>query len=65
MQNSILSENDSTALSVAIGHEVSKLLKLKFNKEGRTSTDWGTKSVEGLGKCIQRIVEEQSQRIRE
>lgn len=65
MNKAELNEVDSIELSVAIGHEVAKLLNLKFNKQGRTNTSWGTKSVEGLGKCVQRIVEEQAARVRE
>jgi hypothetical protein len=63
-ENKNLNEADSIALSVAIGYEVSRLLSLKFDKAGRTKTSWGTKSIEGLGKCIQVIVEDQSQRLR-
>ncbi len=59
-----LTENESIALKVAIGYEVSQLLNLKFGKDGRTKTSWGTKSVEGLGACIQRIVEEQTEKQR-
>jgi hypothetical protein len=50
-------------LNVAIGYEVSQLLNLKFGKDGRTNTSWGTKSIEGLGACITRIVEEQTKRL--
>lgn len=51
-------------LEVATGHEVAKLLNLKFGKDGRTKTSWGTKSIQGLGACIIRIVEEQAERLR-
>lgn len=54
-----------TELEVAIGHEVSKLLNLKFGKDGRTKTTWGTKSIQGLGACISRIVEEQTKRLKD
>lgn len=50
-------------LNVAIGYEVSQLLNLKFGKDGRTKTSWGTKSIEGIGACITRIVEEQTKRL--
>lgn len=56
--------NKTTELNVAIGHEVAKLLKLKFGKDGRTNTTWGTKSIEGIGACINRIVEEQTNRLK-
>jgi hypothetical protein len=55
-------QNDQTALSVAIGYEVSQLLNLKFGKDGRTKTSWGTKTVQGIGACIQRIVEEETEK---
>ena len=55
---------DRTALSVAIGYEVSNLLSLKF-RDGRTNTTWGTKTIQGLGACIERIVEEQTKRLSE
>lgn len=47
----------------AIGTEVAKLLKLKF-KDGRTQTSWGTKSPEGLGRCIERILEKQKEKFK-
>jgi len=53
-----------TELNVAVGHEVSKLLNLKFGKDGRTKTSWGTKTIQGLGACITRIVEEQTERLK-
>ena len=43
-----------------VGAAVRKLLNLKQNSGGRVETDWGTKSDEGLGKCIKRILEENS-----
>ena len=52
---------DATTLEVAIGYKVAQLLNLKFGKDGRTKTSWGTKSVQGLGACITRIVEEQTE----
>jgi hypothetical protein len=55
--------SNETALNVAIGHEIAKLLSLKFDKQGRTKTTWGTKSVQGLGACITRIIEEQKERL--
>lgn len=52
-----------TELNIAIGYEVAQLLGLKFGKDGRTKTTWGTKSVQGLGACIARIIEEQTKRL--
>lgn len=53
-------------LNVAIGQAVSELLNLKFDKYlGRTKTSWGSKSIEGLGACITRIVEEQTERLKD
>ena len=52
-------------LSVAVGQKVSELLNLKFGKDGRTKTTWGTKSVQGLGACITRIVEEETERLKD
>lgn len=45
--------------AVTIGQRVAEFLNLKF-KDSRTNTSWGTKSIEGLGKCIERIVEEEN-----
>lgn len=63
-QESEAGNNDQTVLEVAIGHEVAKLLNLKFGKDGRTKTGWGTKSIQGLGASTTRIVEEQTERLR-
>jgi hypothetical protein len=66
MNKKLINQNELTSeLSVAIGHEVAILLNLEFNNIGRTKTSWGTKSVRGLGNCIIRIVEEQSERLKE
>lgn len=52
-------------LEVAIGKEISDLLNLKFDKKlGRTKTSWGTKSIQGLGACVLRIIEEQKERLK-
>lgn len=68
MKNNSVTQSDTVSpiheLEVAIGHEVSQLLNLKFGKDGRTKTSWGTKSIQGLGACITRIVEEQAERLR-
>lgn len=61
--NEVKLTSSNQELEVAIGHEVSKLLNLKFGKDGRTNTSWGNKSIQGLGACITRIVEEQTERL--
>ena len=53
-----------TELEVAIGYEIAQLLSLKFSKDGRVKTSWGTKSAQGLGACIIRITEEQKERLK-
>ena len=52
-------------LNIATGQKVAELLSLKVGKDGRIKTDWGTKTIQGLGACINRIVEEESERINE
>lgn len=64
-ENTLPTVSKETELSVAIGHEIASLLNLKFGKDGRTKTSWGTKSIQGLGACITRIVDEQTQRLSE
>jgi hypothetical protein len=51
------------ALNVAVGQRVAELLFLKVNKIGRLKTSWGDKSIIGLGATINRIIEEETQRI--
>ncbi len=53
------------ALNVAIGQKVAELLNLKFDKSGRTKTTWGTKSIQGLGATITRIIEEENERLKD
>ena len=53
-----------TELNIAIGYEIAQMLNLKFDKEGRCKTSWGTKTVLGLGSCINRIIEEQKERLK-
>ena len=60
-QSEILS--NETALNIATGQKIAEFLNLKFDKAGRTKTSWGTKSVQGLGVCINRIIEEEKERI--
>lgn len=53
-------------LRTAIGQAVGELLSVKFNKtDGRCKTSWGTKTVQGLGASIMRIVEEHTDRLTE
>lgn len=48
--------------NVAVGQKVAELLNLKFGKDGKTKTSWGTKSIQGLGASIARIYEEEQKR---
>lgn len=41
-----------------VGEQIIEMLSLTKNKEGRYNTSWGSKTVEGLGRCAQRIVVE-------
>jgi hypothetical protein len=52
-----------TVMQVAVGQRVAELLNLKFSTIGRTRTSWGTKSIQGLGACITRIMEEEQIRL--
>ena len=51
-------------LNIAVGYEIAQMLNLKFDKEGKCKTSWGTKTVLGLGACINKIVEEQKERLK-
>lgn len=53
MENSNRKERD-----IFIGNQIAKLLNIKFGSDGRCNTLWGTKTVEGLGAVITRIVED-------
>lgn len=52
--------SERAAMETNIGQTVADLLYLKFDKNGRTKTSWGTKSIIGLGASITRIVEEET-----
>lgn len=41
-----------------VGEQIIEMLSLTKNKNGRYNTSWGDKTVEGLGRCAQRIVVE-------
>ena len=41
-----------------VGERFVDMLGLTKNKAGRYTTTWGDKTLEGLGRCVQRIVEE-------
>jgi hypothetical protein len=41
-----------------VGEQIVEMLSLTKNKDGRYNTSWGSKTVEGLGRCAQRIVVE-------
>ncbi len=42
---------------IRIGNQVAQLLGLKFDEKGECKTTWGTKSYQGLGAVITRMVE--------
>lgn len=65
MNNEQQTVSKEIVLSVAVGQKISELLSLKFGKDGRTKTTWGTKSIQGLGACITRIVEEEKERLKD
>ena len=43
---------------IKLGESVAEFLGLKLDKDKRYATTWGTKTAEGLGACIQRLVKE-------
>lgn len=47
-----------TAQAVIIGQRVVDMFGLKKNDINRYKSDWGEKTIEGLGRCIERIVRE-------
>jgi len=52
-------EQEEAAQYDAIGAAIAELLHLKKNREtGRYETSYGTKSAEGLGRTVARIVHE-------
>ncbi|HRG11386.1 MAG TPA: hypothetical protein PLJ08_22620 [Cyclobacteriaceae bacterium] len=58
-----MAQTKEQLLEIAVGQRVAELLNLKFNTIGRTNTSWGTKSIQGLGACITRIIEEEQIRL--
>lgn len=48
----------SEAEALKAGTLIVDMLSLTKNKEGKYNTSWGAKTLEGIGRCIQRIVEE-------
>lgn len=63
--NTIETVSKEVELNTAIGYEIAQLLNIKFGKDGRCKTSWGTKSVQGLGASISRIIEEQKERLKD
>lgn len=55
---------ENKILNIATGHELCNLLNLKLDKTGKIKTSFGAKSIEGLGACIQIIIEEQKTRLK-
>ena len=48
--------------ATALGNEIIKLFDLKVDKKtGRVHTTWGPKTPLGLGLCVERILEEQTE----
>ena len=45
-----------------IGERVAELFFLKPNKKGEYETSWGSKTLVGLGRVIERIVRESTER---
>ena len=39
-----------------VGEELANFLNLRPGADGRYNTMWGAKTLEGLGRCIERIV---------
>lgn len=58
-----LTESESTEFYHNTGTEIANFLRLKF-KDGRVNTGWGTKSAEGLARSIERIIEEQREKMK-
>jgi len=52
--NPMLSEDQAAK----VGEKLVEMLGLAKNSNGRYNTTWGDKTLEGLGRCAQRIVEE-------
>ena len=44
--------------SVVAGQRIVEMLQLTKTESGRYNTTWGEKTVEGLGRCFQRVIEE-------
>jgi len=49
---------DNSITYWALGKAIVGLFDLRSDKTGRYKTTWGTKTLEGLGRCIIRLVEE-------
>ena len=45
-----------------LGLQIAALLYLKTNRAGRVDTTWGTKTLQGLGATVLRIVDEHRER---
>jgi hypothetical protein len=59
-----MNEDEKTRLlNIAIGQQIGELLFIKFNKQGKTGTNWGPKTVESLGASIIRLIQEETERL--
>ena len=54
-----------TVLNIAVGQRIFELLNLKISKSGRIYTSYGDKTIEGLGATINRIIEEENERLKD
>lgn len=38
-----------------VGQQVAQLFNLQADERGRYETTWGSKTIEGIGRCVERI----------
>ena len=58
-----LNERRKTALNIAVGQSIFYLLRLNISKSGKIKTAFGDKTIQGLGATINRIIEEENERL--
>jgi hypothetical protein len=54
----IVSKFENNRHARELGSQIAQLLELKQDDEGRYATAWGTKTSEGLARCIERMYRE-------